>query len=45
VQVGWHYLTDAVGGMALGTAAVLFVAAALSALWPREAGHEQPLST
>jgi len=45
VQVGWHFLTDAVGGMALGTAAVLLVAAALSAVWPRETGQEQPLSS
>lgn len=35
VQMDWHYLTDAVGGMALGVGAVLAVAVTLSALWPR----------
>jgi hypothetical protein len=35
VQVGWHYLTDAAGGVALGAGAVLAVAAALSAVWAR----------
>ena len=38
VQVGWHYLTDVVGGLALGASAVLAVAAALSAVWPRVVG-------
>jgi len=40
VQVGWHYLTDALGGMALGAAAVLGVAAILSAVWARFAADE-----
>ena len=37
VSLGWHYATDAVGGMALGGAAVLLTAVVLSALWPRKA--------
>ena len=35
VHLGWHFLTDAVGGLAFGTATVLATAAALSVLWPR----------
>ncbi len=38
VQMRAHYLTDAVGGVALGVGAVLGVAAVLSALWPRLVG-------
>jgi undecaprenyl-diphosphatase len=35
VHLGWHYATDAVGGMALGGAAVLLTAVVLSGLpWP-----------
>jgi len=34
VHLGWHYATDALGGVALGGGVVLAAAAALSAVWP-----------
>ena len=34
VHLGWHYATDAAGGIALGGGVVLAAAAALSAVWP-----------
>jgi membrane-associated phospholipid phosphatase len=36
VRLGWHYATDVVGGLAVGTAGVLGVAVALSALEARQ---------
>jgi membrane-associated phospholipid phosphatase len=35
VRLEWHYVTDAAGGLALGAAAVLAVAVALSEAWAR----------
>jgi membrane-associated phospholipid phosphatase len=35
VRLGWHYPTDAAGGIPLGVGVVFSAAAALSTLWPR----------
>jgi membrane-associated phospholipid phosphatase len=37
VRLGWHYASDAAGGIALGAGAVLATAVVLSAIWPRMA--------
>jgi membrane-associated phospholipid phosphatase len=39
IGVRWHYFTDTVGGVALGTGTVCGLALALDVTWPRRAGR------